>query len=190
MVEFEKAIWPRQIIGAAIWCALIAVIEYLSHMVLCEPVIFWSSMWIYVASGIWFGAWGVVAAGVGTTVSWMSALGFEVSALSSVGTILAALVPAWAFRHFKGDPRIKTSRDAFGFMVFGVFIPSFLSTLITSSIWYLYRIIPNIDALTKVVMPSFFLSNAIYTPIFGFILLLYFSNDVIDTRAYCKGWFS
>jgi hypothetical protein len=191
-VDIEKAKWPRQIIAAAIWGVLVGWLEYLFyHSWLPHFVItVWSDFGLFSVSGIWFGAWGILAAYIGNTMGHGSALGFEVSALCSVGTILAVLVPAWAFRRFKGDPRLKTSRDAFLFLLFGAIVPSFISAFITPPIQFLYGFIPNIAALTQIVMPGWFLSNTIYTSIFGFPLLLIFSRILVHIRAYCRGWFS
>jgi len=190
MVEFERAEWPRQIIAAAIWGVIIAWKNHLTHMFIPYSGISSFLMWLDVAAGIWFGVWGIAAAYIGTTIGYSLAFGFEVSALQSIDMILAALVPAWAFRRFKGDPRLKTSRAAFLFLLFGVIVRSFISTFITPPIWFLYGFIPNITALTQVVMPGWFLSNTIYTSIFGFPLLLIFSRILVHVRAYCRGWFS
>lgn len=189
-VDIEKAKWPRQIIAAAIWGVIIAWKNYLTHMFIPQSGICSYLMWLDVAAGIWFGVWGITAAYIGTTIGYSRALGFEVSALQSIGMILAALVPAWAFRRFKGDPRLETSRDAFLFLLFGVIVPSFISTFITPPIRFLYGFFPNIAVLTQVVMPGWFLSNIFNTSIFGFPLLLIFSRILVHVRAYCRGWFS
>jgi hypothetical protein len=113
----------------------------------------------------------------------------EISALQSIGIALAASIPAWAFKRFRGDPRLKNSREAFLFMMFGVALPSLTYVLVTPSILSIFGYYP-ISLLINVVIPSLFLRNTIFTLVFGFLMLLLFSRMVVNNRAYCRGWFS
>jgi len=65
---------------------------------------FWVAGVIQVAGGIWFGGWGVLAAAVFPSVS--SALTHTplVSILGFIpANLVQALIPAWAYRHFRQD---------------------------------------------------------------------------------------
>lgn len=192
MVEFEGAKWPRQIIAAAIWGVLAGWLDYLFHHRWLPHLVItvWPNFGLFSVSGIWFGAWGILAAYIGNTISSMSLLGFTVSAAQSLGTVCAVLIPAWGFRRFKGDPRIKTSRDGVIFMVFGVFLSSLASTLIVPPIWYHFGFIPNMAALLYVVLPGWFIGSTILNVIVGFPTLMLFSELIIKAKAYCKGWIS
>lgn len=191
MAELENAKWPRQIIFAAVTGVLIAVTEYFGHMFL--PSFFytpWFSMWFVVGSGVLFGFWGVLAVYFGHAIAYIPIWGRDLAVLLSFGAFFQALISAWAFRQFKGDPRLKDVKDFFLFLVFGVFLGSLASTLIGPAMMYFFGVVPNMEALTKVVMPAWFLSTSIFTLLFGFPLLLLGSRIVIKARAYCKGWFS
>lgn len=177
------------IVVTSVMSGLIAVIGYLTHMFLPHFVIsVWPTTGLFAVAGIWFGGWGVLAAYVGNTISSMSALGLVVSAVQSVSTIFQALIPAWAFRFFKANPNLETSRDGTIFMIWGTVIPGFVSTLLGPPVWYLFGIIPNVDALLYVAMPGWFLSNLLITPLIAWPLLKATSGAVMKSRAYVKKW--
>lgn len=177
------------VVVAAVMSGLIAVIGYLTHNFLPHLIITpWPTVGLFATAGIWFGAWGVLASYIGNTISAMSALGLIVSAAQSISTIFQALIPAWAFKFFKADPRLKTSRDLTIFMVFGVLVPGFVSTLIAPPIWYIFGLVPNPEALFYVMMPGWFLSNVVITPIIAIPLLKAVSGAVMKSRAYVRGW--
>ena len=75
MGEFERAKWPRQIMGAAIWGVLVGWLGYLFHHSWLPHFVItvWPDFGVFAVSGIWFGAWGILAAYIGNTISSMSA---------------------------------------------------------------------------------------------------------------------
>lgn len=177
------------IVVTAVMSGLIAVIGYLTHNFLPHFVItVWPTSGLFAVAGIWFGGWGILAAYIGNTISAMSALGLPLSAAQSISTIFQALIPALAFRYLKANPSLKTSRDVVIFMVFGVIIASIVSSLIAPPLWYLFGLLPNTDAMYFVMMPAWFLSNAIITPIIAIPLLKATSGAVMKSRAYVKKW--
>jgi len=188
-LRIERKPGTIHVVVTAVMSGLIAVIGYLTHNFLPHLVItVWPTVGLFAVAGIWFGAWGVLAAYIGNTISAMSALGLVVSALQSISTIFQALIPAWAFRFFKADPRLTTSRDGTIFMIFGVVIPGFVSTLIAPPIWYIFGLVPTMDALIYLMMPGWFLSNVVITPLIAIPLLKAVSGAVMKSRAYTKGW--
>ena len=187
--RLERAVWPRQIIAAAIWGTEVAWVNYMtSHFVVGFSPIYY--VWLGVLAGILFGAWGVAAAYIGATMGIIPVFGLEISALQSIGIFFAASISAWAFRLFGGDPRLKNLREGFLFMMFGVVLPSLAYALVTSSIWFLYGLVPNLSALVNFVIPSWFLGTTFLALIFGFPMLLVSSRMVVNVGAYCRGWFS
>lgn len=206
MGGFEKAMWPRQIIWAAAMGVSAIVMGFGSPLlvVLGYPLVdVVSSPWgiagflgyiphllwgLFSVAGVLFGAWGVLAVCVSATVSNLSSFPSNIAALQSVSTLLVALIPAWAFRHFKGDPRLRTARDGVLFMVFAVILANLTSTLIAHTLLYIYRVIPNLEALFYTTQ-WWFLKTSISTLIFGFPVQMLISRIVIKARAYCKGWF-
>ena len=188
-LRIERKPGTIHVVVTAVMSGLIAVIGYLTHNFLPHMVItVWPTTGLFAVAGIWFGAWGVLAAYIGNTISAMSALGLVVSAAQSISTIFQALIPAWAFRFFKADPRLMTSRDLTIFMVFGVIVPGFVSTLIAPPIWFIFGLVPTVEALVYFMMPTWFFSNAIITPIIAWPLLRATSGAVMKSRAYVKRW--
>jgi len=190
-LRIERKPGTIHVVVTAVMSGLIAVIGYLTHNFLPHMVItVWPTTGLFAVAGIWFGAWGVLAAYIGNTISAMSALGLVVSATQSLSTIFQALIPAWAFRFFKADPRLTTSRDLTIFLVFGVIVPGFVSTLIAPPIWFIFGLVPNIEAMIYVMMPGWFLSNVLITPIIAWPLMKATSRAVMKSRAYVKRWLS
>ena len=188
-LRIERKPGTIHVVVTAVMSGLIAVVGYLTHNFLPHlPITVWPSTGLFAVAGIWFGAWGALASYVGNTISAMSALGLLASALQSISSIFQALIPAWAFRFFKADPNLKTSRDVMIFFVFGVIVAGFVSTLIGPPIWYLFGFIGDIDALIYVVMPGWFLSNVVLTPVIAMPLLKATSAAVMKSRAFVKRW--
>lgn len=187
-LRIERKAGTIHVVATAVMSGLIAVIGYLTHNFLPHFVItVWPTVGLFAVAGIWFGGWGVLAAYVGNTISAMSALGLVVSALQSISTIFQALIPAWAFRFFKADPSLKTSRDTAILMAFGVVIPGFVSTLIAPPIWYLFGIVPNIDAMIYL-MIGWFITNVVIAPLIAWPLLKSTSRAVMKSRAFVRKW--
>lgn len=155
--------------------------------------------------GIWFGGWGVIAAYLGTTIPllWVGDItnywsninqiygGVIQLFLLSSFVIPAALIPAWAFRRFNADPRLKTASDVKTFLFYGIFLGGVVSVFTTPLISYLFGFLPW-GYYTKWAMPNpfFLLFSFPLTAIIGFPILKACSGIMLRTKAYCKGWFS
>jgi len=178
------------IVVTAVMGGLTAVIGFLTHNFLPHLIITpWPTVGLFAAAGVWFGAWGVLASYIGNTIASVSALGLLVGAVQSISALFQALIPAWAFRYFKVDPTLKTSRDLTMFMIFANIIPSFVSTLTGPTFWYLLPpyLIPNLTALLWI-MPAWFLSNAIMVPVIAIPLMKATSATIMRSRAYVIKW--
>jgi hypothetical protein len=103
-------------------------------------------------------------------------LGLTVAALTSIDAVFHTLIPAWTFRRFKGETRIGTIRNVGVFVLFGGILPDIVSKLIGPSMWDLFRVIPNIEAMLYVSMPSWFISSTIATLIIGSYVLMMYSQ--------------
>lgn len=207
MVEFEKAKWPRQVVGAVTLGLFVIVMSsgWPLLVVFGFPLVdavfpFWGSagllgfvpfiLWgLFSVTGVLFGAWGVLAVCVGTAVNIGLISGSEIAAFQLASALLVALIPAWTFRHFKGDPRIRTSRDMTLFLLFVVILANIASTLIAHVPLYMYGFIRNLETVRYTIQDWFF-KTSISTLVFGFPMLLSISRIVIEARAYCEGWFS
>lgn len=197
-----------RVLGAAVTGILVFLLEYLSIRYLryspypiILPVIelefmdfvgFLPPQALFALAGIWFGAWGILAAYAGEVMALVSLgpLGpfyfYPFSAFYSFSVLVGGLVPAWAFRRFKADPRLKTSRDVFIYVFFGVLLTSALSSLAGATAWYIRRGVPSIGFM----WPLWFQSSLVWGTIGGTPALKAFSGIMMKTKAYCKGWFS
>lgn len=189
MGEFERAEWPRQIIGGVLGGCVITGLWFLSFRFIPDVglnsfLVF--SLGLINAVSIWFGAWGILSAFLATFAI------FDVSGLTwilLVVVFLQALIPAWAFRHFKADPRLKTGRDLKTFLVYDVAVAS----LATAFIVYLNFSLTvgngyAFSALTLLFAIAYFILSFFARIPLDFLLLRLFSGTIVKARAYCKGW--
>jgi hypothetical protein len=180
------------IVSAAMMSGLIAVIGYvgeatLGHVTFGVAVSLWPSQALFPVAGIWFGAWGVIGAYIGNVISCLAGNPLPLALLISISTIYQTLIPTWAFRIFGADPRLKTAKDAWVFVVFGVLLNNFVSMLIGPTVWYAFGVLPW-NMLLYISMPGWFISGLIVTPIIAIPVLKAASRAIMKTRAYCKGW--
>jgi hypothetical protein len=182
------------IVAAAIMSGLIAVMGYvgeatLGHVTFGVAVSLWPGQALFPIAGIWFGVWGILGAYIGNVIGCLAGNPLHLAFLISISTIFQTLIPAWAFRIFKADPRLKTSRDAWIFVVFGILVNNFVSMLIGPTVWWAFGVLPW-RMLLLISMPGWFISGLIVTPIVAMPILKGVSAAVMKTRAYCRGWFS
>ena len=198
MVEFERAEWPRQIAGTILFGLLIVPLSiyrsdpYLVGFSLQMFFFFFLFMSLASIAGIWFGAWGILAACLHalffpTFHGCFSPPYVEVYDLG--GVIFQAVIPALIMRHYKVDPRLLTEKDA-GVFWLSVFLASFLSTFTMFAGPNLRLWIPSNAIFLIVLVLPWSMGISIFTILVGFMLLQKFSRRIIKARACCKGWFS
>ncbi len=73
---------------------------------------FWTGIAVQQVGAIWFGAWGVIAGSVFPFFSnAIAGTPFYVSAAYIPANAIQAFLPAFAFRHYNADPRLRSARD-------------------------------------------------------------------------------
>lgn len=189
MGKLEKALWPKQIMSAALFAGLIAATEFLARLFFLRYVDFWPLTLLRFLSGVFFGGWGIVAVSI-ETILFPSDYGCfppsypELYGLAHV--IFQVLLPAWAFRYFKADPRLETERDValfFGFAYLAALLSILPLILGQPPTGWPFNIVLLVN-----LAPWFF-----FTTIFilvSFPLIRFVAKHVIKTKAYCRGWFS
>lgn len=91
----------------------------------------WPAFVVQVAGGIWFGAWGVLAAFLFPIFSNVLAHVGPTGILGYIpANIAQGLVPAWAFRHFRMDPAIPGRKGVVFFLLWGGIIPAAVGGLL------------------------------------------------------------
>lgn len=150
---------------------------------------FWTGIAVQQVGAIWFGGWGVLA---GTIFPFFSnavaGTPFYVSAAYIPANLLQALLPAWVFRRFKLDPRLKSGRD-YGYLFLAMLVSSAIGAL-----WSTLVVLRSFGLLTADSVPLFvwgwFGGNMIAGIVFNFILLKALSGVVIRMPAFVKEWWA
>ncbi|MGD8814310.1 MAG: hypothetical protein PVI78_07510 [Anaerolineales bacterium] len=150
---------------------------------------FWTGIAVQQVGAIWFGAWGVLAGAIFPFFSnAIAGTPFYVSAAYIPANFFQAFLPAWAFRYFKADPRLKKWRD---------YLILLVSMLVSSAFGALYSplvVLRGFGLLTTDSVPLFiwgwFGGNVVAGLVFNFILLKILSPVVIRTTAFVKKWWA
>ncbi len=150
---------------------------------------FWTGIAVQQVGSIWFGFWGVIAGFIFPFFSnGIAGTPFYVSLAYIPANLVQGLLPAWAFRFFKADPRLKKGRD---------YLILFLSMIVSSAfgaLWSPLVVLKGFGLLTAESVPLFiwgwFAGNVVAGIVFNFILLKALSAVVIRTRAFVKKWWA
>ena len=150
---------------------------------------FWTGIAVQQVGSIWFGAWGVLA---GTIFPFFSnavaGTPFYVSAAYIPANLLQAFLPAWAFRNFKADPRLRSGRD------YGILIAAMLISSAIGALWSTLVVLRSFGLLTADSVPIFifgwFAGNVLAGLVFNVILLKALSGVVIRMPAFVKKWWA
>ena len=150
---------------------------------------FWTGIVVQQVGSIWFGGWGVLSAAIFPFFSnAIAGTPFYVSLAYIPANAIQAFLPAWVFRRFKLDPRLKSARD-YGYLL--------LAMIVSSAIGALYSVLVVLQGfglLTTDSVPLFiwgwFGGNVVAGVVFNFILLKALSGVVIRTTAFVKRWWS
>ncbi len=150
---------------------------------------FWTGIAVQQVGSIWFGAWGVLAGIIFPFFSnAVAGTPFYVSAAYIPANLLQAFLPAWAFRQYKADPRLKSGRD---------YLILFLAMLVSSAfgaLWSTLVVLRSFGLLNTDSVPLFiwgwFGGNMVAGIVFNFILMKALSGVVIRTTAFVKKWWA
>lgn len=148
---------------------------------------FWPAIAVQNIGGIWFGLWGVIAAALFPIISNVGTP-IYVSLAYIPANAIQSLLPAWAFRFFKGDPRLKSKRD------WAIFLISITVANIIGALYSTLVVLKGFGLLTAESVPLFiwgwFGGNEVAGIVFGVILLKALSSVVITTTAFVKKWWA
>ena len=98
------------------------------------------------------------------------------------------MVAAWAFRHFKAHPALKSGRDWGIWILWGAIVPNLIGAAWGSTMLVGFGLITQAAQLTTFL--GWFIGNTIPTVILGSIVLKYVSPLVIRSKAFCKGYWA
>lgn len=151
---------------------------------------FWPAQAIQSVGSIWFGMWGGIASFVFPMISNAIAgsAPLPVSLAYIPGNFLQGMIAGVAFRYFKADPRLKTRKDWAVFIIFGVIGCNAIGAGWGSSVLRMFGLISPDSHLF--VFLGWMLGNAVPSFVLGVILLKYLSPLVIQTKTFCKKYWS
>ena len=150
---------------------------------------FWTGIVVQQVGSIWFGMWGVIAGSIFPFFSnAIAGTPFYVSLAYIPANFVQGFLPAWAFRNYKADPRLKTSRD---------YLILLAAMIVSSAFGALYSplvVLRGFGLLTTDSLPLFiwgwFGGNVVAGVVFNFILMKALSGVVIRTPAFVKKWWA
>ncbi len=150
---------------------------------------FWTGIAVQQVGSIWFGLWGVIAGFIFPFFSnGIAGTPFYVSLAYIPANLVQGLLPAWAFRFFKADPRLRSGRD---------YLILLAAMIVSSAFGALYSplvVLKGFGLLTAESEPLFiwgwFGGNMVAGIVFNFILLKALSPVVIRTTAFVKRWWA
>jgi hypothetical protein len=150
---------------------------------------FWPAIAVQNVGGIWFGAWGAIAGSLFPIISnGITGTPVYVSLAYIPANLMQALLPAFAFRYFKADPRLEEGRD------WAIFLISITVANIFGALYSPLVVLKGFGLLTAESVPVFiwgwFGGNEIAGIIFGVILLKALSGVVMETNAFVKRWWA
>lgn len=150
---------------------------------------FWTGIAVQQVGAIWFGGWGVIAGAIFPFFSnAIAGTPFYVSLAYIPANAVQAFLPAWAFRKFKLDPRLKSGRD------YLIFFGSMVVSSAFGALWSPLVVLRSFGLLTTESLPLFiwgwFGGNMLAGIVFNFILLKALSSVVIRTPAFVKRWWA
>ncbi len=142
---------------------------------------FWPGIAVQNVGGIWCGAWGVIASALFPLIS-NSVVGTSVyiSLKYIPANAIQSLVPAWAFRHFKSDPGLRSWKD------WGVFLSSITIGNALGAAWASQVVLRNQPA--SGILLGWFLGNETASLVFSTIFLVILSPVVVGSKWFVKGW--
>ena len=150
---------------------------------------FWTGIVAQQVGSIWFGGWGVLAAAIFPFFSnAIAGTPFYISLAYIPANAIQAFLPAWVFRNFKLDPRLKSTRD------YLIFLASMIVSSALGALYSVLVVLKGFGLLTAESTPLFiwgwFGGNVVAGVVFNFILLKALSGVVIHTNAFVKRWWS
>lgn len=151
---------------------------------------FWPAQAIQSVGSIWYGMWGGIASFVFPMISnaISGSAPLPVSLAYIPGNLLQGMMAGIAFRMFQADPRLRTKRDWIIFIVFGVLICNTIGAAWGSTVLRVFGLISPASHIT--VFVGWLFGNSVPSFVLGALLLKFLSPLVIQTKTFCKKYWS
>lgn len=150
---------------------------------------FWTGISVQQVGSIWFGGWGVLAGVLFPFLSnAIAGTPFYISAAYIPANLVQSFLPAWAFRRFKADPAIGSSRDA------AILLMAMVVSNAFGAIWSPLVVLRGFGLLNTqsaaLFIWAWFAGNMVAGLVFNFILLRALSGSITRMRIFVRGWWA
>jgi hypothetical protein len=150
---------------------------------------FWIGIAVQQVGAIWFGMWGVLAGVIFPFFSNATLhTAWYISAAYIPANFIQSLLPAWAFRHFHADPRLRRGRD------FVILLVAMLVSNALGALWSVMVVLNGLGLLppgsTLLYIWGWFGGNLLAGIVFNFLSLFAFSGMVLRAGVFVKRWWS
>jgi len=158
---------------------------------------FWTGITVQQVGSIWFGAWGVLAGTIFPIFSNMitgqpldlpvtaTAAPLYISLAYIPANFLQGFLPAWAFRRFRADPRLRSGRD-YVILLAAMVASSAFGALWSPLVLRMFGMLGNESLLLY--MWGWFGGNVVAGLVFNFILMQAFSGPVVRSSVFVRKW--
>jgi len=150
---------------------------------------FWTGIAVQQVGAIWFGAWGVLAGTIFPVLSnGIAGTPLLVAVAYIPANAVQAFLPAWVFRKFKADPRLKSLRD------YTVLLAAMIIASAIGAVYSPLVVLRGFDLIPNDSLPLFiwgwFGGNVVAGLVLNFALLKALSPVVIRTTVFVKRWWA
>jgi integral membrane sensor domain MASE1 len=151
---------------------------------------FWPGQAVQSIGAIWFGGWGAIASALFPLISnsLSGSAPLPVSIAYIPGNLAQGIVAAIAFRMFRSDPALRTTKDWVVWILLGVLLANAIGAIWGTGVLVTFGLITSAAAPTTVL--GWFIGNSIPSIILGSIVLKFVSPLVLRSKAFCKGWWA
>lgn len=188
----KKGVTPIHIVLTAVMAGVLTIMVVFSAItttVVPGVAALYPATALEVVFGIWFGAWGVLAAYLGLVIGGIYAGWYPIPLALALGfaDAGAAFIPALAFRLFKANAALKSTKDWVVYIVFGVVLSSVIPSLYGNSVSYAVGWIPSWEAFW-VATVSWNIGNYIVVAVIGTPLLRLVTEYVKRSGLFVQRW--
>ncbi|MBN2556591.1 MAG: hypothetical protein JXA97_11675 [Anaerolineales bacterium] len=148
---------------------------------------FWTGIAVQQVGSIWFGGWGILAGMIFPVLSnGIAGTPLLVAAAYIPANAIQALLPAWAFRKYKGDPRLNSLRD------YTILLAAMIISSAIGAVYSPLVVLRGFDLIPNETLPLYiwgwFGGNVVAGLALNFALLKALSPVVIRTTVFIKRW--
>lgn len=143
---------------------------------------------LQVAGGVWFGAWGVIAAAaIGLASGFLNGDPAFLIWCLLPSNLIQGLFTGWVFRRWKFDPALPAKRDLLAYVIAGPLASDVLGRIMAEAMLFLAGH-PHGDTDAAHFLAGRLLGNSLPSLLLGVFLMRALSPHIVGTPFFCKSW--